>query len=141
MSAPVWLLDAINATKSEHVPTAPKPENSHWVHSENHEYPINHDLVINVPTVPSVPRKIPSPDNKPEFADTQCEHGREKILSMLEGQRFALFVNDGTTDPVIATVGIQNVATFELEIPRHSYDGIVLLELIEKHYGEKNANS
>jgi hypothetical protein len=49
--------------------------------------------------------------------------------------------DDDKTDPVIATVGIRDVATFELAISRHSYDGMVLLELIEKHYGENYANN
>ncbi|MBA3755694.1 MAG: hypothetical protein H0X02_05475 [Nitrosomonas sp.] len=68
------------------------------------------------------------------LSELQRDYRRAKVLAMLEGKRFALFVDvdDGTTDPVIATVGIRDLATFELTIPRHSYDGIVLLELIEK---------
>ena len=50
--------------------------------------------------------------------------------------------DDDKTDPVIATVDIiRDVATFEMAIPRHSYDGMVLLELIKKHYGENYANT
>ena len=60
---------------------------------------------------------------------------RTRVVDMLEGKRFALFVENEETDPVIATVAICNVAIFEMAIPRHSYDGTVLLELIEKHYG------
>ena len=63
---------------------------------------------------------------------------RTRVVDMLEGKRFALFVENEETDPVIATVAIRNVATFEMAIPQHSYDGMVLLELIEKHYGENN---
>lgn len=81
-------------------------------------------------------------DNKPGIlCELQRERRRAKVLAMLEGKRFALFVDNDKTDPVIATVGIREVATFELAIPRHSYDGMVLLELIEKHYGEKYANN
>ncbi|MEQ1741077.1 MAG: hypothetical protein ABL869_01025 [Candidatus Nitrotoga sp.] len=81
-------------------------------------------------------------DNKPSIlCELQRERRREKVLALLEGKRFALFVDNDKTDPVIATVGIRGVATFELEIPRHSYDGMVLLELIEKHYGENYANN
>lgn len=77
-------------------------------------------------------------DNKPSIlCELQRERRRAKVLALLEGKRFALFVDDDKTDPVIATVGIREVATFELAIPRHSYDGMVLLELIEKHYGER----
>ncbi len=71
----------------------------------------------------------------------QREYRRAKVLALLEGKHFALFVNDDKTDPVIAAVGIRDLATFELAIPRHSYNGMVLLELIEKHYGEKYANT
>ncbi len=81
-------------------------------------------------------------DNKPSILmELQRERRRAKVLSMLEGQRFALFVEDDRTDPVIATIGIRDIATFELAIPRHFYDGMVLLEFIEKHYGENYANT
>lgn len=75
------------------------------------------------------------------LCELQREHRRARVLVLLEGKRFALFVEDDSTDPVIATVGIQDVATFEMAIPRHSYDGMMLLEIIEKHYGEKYANT
>ncbi|HUX90825.1 MAG TPA: hypothetical protein VMV48_09070 [Gallionellaceae bacterium] len=81
-------------------------------------------------------------DNKPGIlCELQRERRRAKVLAMLEGKHIALFVDNDKTDPVIATVGIRDVATFELAIPRHSYDGMVLLELIEKHYGENYANN
>ena len=81
-------------------------------------------------------------DNKPSIlCELLRERRRAKVLALLEGKRFALFVDDDKTDPVIATVGIREVATFELAIPRHSYDGMVLLELIEKHYGENYASN
>ena len=81
-------------------------------------------------------------DNKPSIlCELQREHRRAKVLALLEGKRFALFVDNDKTDPVIAMIGIRDVATFELAIPRHSYDGMVLLELIEKHYGENYANN
>ncbi|MFZ1546388.1 MAG: hypothetical protein WAT12_04730 [Candidatus Nitrotoga sp.] len=81
-------------------------------------------------------------DNKPSILyELQRERRRAKVLALLEGKRFALFVDNDKTDPVIAMVGIRDVATFELAIPRHSYVGMVLLELIEKHSGEKYANN
>ena len=70
--------------------------------------------------------------------ELQREIRRTRVLEMLKGKNFALFVDDDAADPVIATVAICNVATFEMAIPQHSYDGMVLLELIEKHYGENN---
>ena len=72
------------------------------------------------------------------LCELQRERRRTKVMDMLEGKRFALLVDDDTTDPVIATVAIRKVATFEMAIPQHSYDGMLLLELIEKHYGEWN---
>ncbi len=81
-------------------------------------------------------------DSKPGIlCELQRERRRSKVLAMLEEKHFALLVDDDKTDPVIATVGIRGKATFELAIPRHSYDGMVLLELIEKHYGENYANT
>ena len=75
------------------------------------------------------------------LCELQREYRRAKVLALLEGKRFALFVDDDKTDPVIAAVGIRDLATFELAIPRHSYDGMVLLELIEKHFEENYANT
>ena len=81
-------------------------------------------------------------NNKPGIlCELQREARRAKVLALLEGKRFALFVEDDKTDPVIAAVAIRDLATFELAIPQHSYDGMVLLELIEKHYGENYANT
>lgn len=66
------------------------------------------------------------------LCELQRERRRTKVLAMMEGKRFALIVEDDTTDPVIAMVGIRDLATFELAIPRHSYDGMVLLEIINE---------
>ena len=84
-------------------------------------------------------------DNKPSIL---CELHREcrriQVLTELEAEsstRYAVCVADVSIDPVIATVGIRDVTTFELVIPRHSYDSMVLLELIEKHYGRNYANN
>lgn len=72
-------------------------------------------------------------DNKAGIlCELQRECRRAKVLAMLEEKRYALFVDNDKTDPVIATVGIRDVVTFEMAIPRHSYDGMVLLELIEQ---------
>jgi hypothetical protein len=66
--------------------------------------------------------------NKPRILyELQRECGRAKVLALLEGERFALFVNNDKTDPVIAAVGIRGVATFELSIPRHSYHEMMLI--------------
>jgi hypothetical protein len=70
------------------------------------------------------------------------ERRRAKVLTMLEpasGSKYAVFVADDTTDPVICTVAIRGVVSFEMAIPHHSYDGLVLLELLEKHSIETHA--
>jgi hypothetical protein len=61
----------------------------------------------------------------------------DHALSMLaDGRRYAVIVEDASTDPVIATVAIRNLAVFELAIPARYYDGVVLMELLEKHSTE-----
>ena len=47
--------------------------------------------------------------------------------------RYAIEVVDAATEPVVVSVGIRNVATFEMKIPLTCYDGFTLLEMIEKH--------
>lgn len=82
---------------------------------------------------------------KPEMQqDRQREARRKKVIAMLEsspGTRYAVLVSDTSTDPVVVAVGIRKVATFELEIPHKYYDGMALLELIEKQSGEKYASN
>ena len=61
------------------------------------------------------------------------ESWRQKIASMLEAdpsKKYAVLVEDITIDPVLLSIGIQGLATFQLEIPLDQYDGIKLLELI-----------
>ena len=151
MSAPDWLLDAIRSTALAGVPSVPNSKKPTWEHGGGHE-PLNNTGLAN--DVPSVPKEIGLPqgdgyvdvdgessgrDSKPvDHSELQRERRRTKVVDMLQGKSFALLVDDDTTDPVIAAVAIRNVATFEMAIPQHSYDGMVLLELIEKHYGESN---
>lgn len=152
MSAPAWLLDAIHSTALAGVPSVPNSKKPIWEHGGGHEPLNNTGLANDVPSVPNVPKEIglsqgdgyvdvdgesSGRDSKPvDHPELQRERRRTKVVDMLQGKRFALLVDDDTTDPVIATVAIRNVATFEMAIPQHSYDGMVLLELIEKHYGE-----
>lgn len=66
------------------------------------------------------------------------ERRREKVLAMLGDGKYAVLVENDKTDPVIATCAIRGIATFELSIPHHSYDGMILLELLEKHSTESH---
>lgn len=64
------------------------------------------------------------------------ERRHKKVLAMLGNRKYAVLVENDKTDPVIATCAIRGVATFEMAIPQHSYDGLVLMELLEKHSTE-----
>jgi len=66
------------------------------------------------------------------------------VLAMLRdnpGIRYAVAVVDANTDPVIVSIAIRNVITFEMNIPQANYDAFALLELIEKHTGHEHANA
>ena len=84
-------------------------------------------------------------DNKPNIlCELHREYRRTQVLAELEAEpstHYAVHVADASTDPVIATVGIRDVSTFEMAIPRHSYDGMGLLLLIEEYYEEKYATT
>lgn len=83
-------------------------------------------------------------DHKPSILrELHRELRREKVLALLEAEadkRYAIYVADASTDPVVVAVGVRNIATFELEIPLKYYDGMELLELVEKLGVEKQAN-
>lgn len=76
-------------------------------------------------------------DNKSEILRAlKRDRRRTKTLTMLEDDprlRYAVVVDDASTDPVAVAVGIREVVTFELEIPLKYYDALVLLELLEQH--------
>lgn len=81
-------------------------------------------------------------DNKLTIlSELHRERRRTKLLAMMDAspdKRYSMLVEDSSVDPVIVTVGINSIATFELEIPHRYYDGVALLELIEKQIGEKH---
>lgn len=77
------------------------------------------------------------------ISELQLESRRAMVLAMLRdnpGIRYAIEVLDANTDPVIVSIGIRNVATFELNIPLPYYDALALVELMEKHTGDEHAN-
>lgn len=76
-------------------------------------------------------------------AELQLERRRANVLIMLRDNpsiRYAIEVVDANTDPVIVSIGMRNVATFEMSIPQAYYDAFTLLELIESHTGDTHAN-
>ena len=73
-------------------------------------------------------------------SDPAADRRRNKVLAMLAADpnlRYALAVKDPNSDPVICTVGIRHVAVGELEIPRAYYKPAALMELLDRHSGEK----
>ena len=94
---------------------------------------------VTPPALPSVASVAvaTATDGKPEtLLDRHREARRLKVRAMLEsapGTHYAVLVEDAATDPVICTIAIRGTAAFEVEIPHKFYDGLVLLELIEKH--------
>jgi hypothetical protein len=78
------------------------------------------------------------------IAELQLEHRRANVLALLRenpGVRYVIEVLDANTDPVIVSIGIRNVATFEMNIPHAYYDAFSLLDLIENHTGDEHANA
>jgi hypothetical protein len=79
-------------------------------------------------------------EHKPNILnELHRERRRIEVLALLEATpctRYAVYVEDASTGPVFVAVGVQNLATFEMEIPQKYYDGMELLELIEKQSGE-----
>ncbi|HVW66016.1 MAG TPA: hypothetical protein VHB01_13495 [Nitrosospira sp.] len=64
----------------------------------------------------------------------------KRVLKMLEAdpeRKYALFVHDAGTDPVLVTVGIRGLAVFDLSIPQAHYDGMTLIEVLEQHCDSK----
>ena len=89
-----------------------------------------------VATVASVAVAKPTcPEGEP-LPDPAAESRRQGVLAKLTeqpGMRYALMVGDQNADPVLLTIGIRDVATFDLAIPAAKFDPFLLLDLIERH--------
>ena len=70
------------------------------------------------------------------IAELKREERRLKVLAILaenpDSQRAIITDLDSDPDDVILTIALRNVATFEMQIPKHKYDGFMMLELIKK---------
>jgi hypothetical protein len=72
-------------------------------------------------------------------SDVQVEPWRVKIESMLEGGRkYAVIGGNPADDPVLVSVAIRDMASFQMEVPKASYNPIVLLELVRGFTEEGN---
>ena len=71
--------------------------------------------------------------------DPGAEARRQRVLAMLADHPTAKYaaLTDTETDPesVLLTLAIRGEASCELRIPREKYDGLLVLDLIEKHFG------
>lgn len=69
--------------------------------------------------------------------DPAAEARRQRALDMLArrpGSRYAVVTDcEAEPDVVILALAIQGRATVELRIPKAKYDGVLMLDLIEKH--------
>ena len=77
------------------------------------------------------------------ISELQLEKRRAKILSILRNNpevNYAIDVVDPNSDPVLISVGIRKVATFEMTIPKKYYDPFSLLELVGNTVGHKCVN-
>jgi hypothetical protein len=71
-----------------------------------------------------------------ETEEAANDAGQQRVEEMLAGNlalKYAVLVDDATTDPVIVTVGIRGLAVFNLEIPHAHYNGLALLQILEEH--------
>ena len=78
------------------------------------------------------------------ITELQLEHRRTKVRVMLRdnpSMSYAIEVADANTDPVIVSVGIRNVTTFEMNIPLAYYDAFSLMDLISNYVGGEHANA
>mgnify|MGYP001155179881 CR=1 FL=1 len=68
------------------------------------------------------------------LAELHARAGQDILEDQIRaGKKYAVLVDDASTDPVLVKVGIRGIGTFELAIPHAHYDGLALLEVIEQH--------
>lgn len=76
-------------------------------------------------------------DNTDPLSDPATEGRRQRVLEMLNRNPTALYVlvtnTEADPEAVILTLSIRGRATCELRIPKAKYDGVLLLDLIERH--------
>lgn len=107
------------------------PDSPNIRHSENG---VNSTFSPDSPLSPTRHLKIISRDSPDEKSR---EQRRQKVLTMLSenpDQHRAFYVDpDSDSNNVIIAVAIRDLATCEIEIPRHKYDPFLVLEIINKN--------
>jgi hypothetical protein len=88
------------------------------------------------------PGPVPGPEEgrqEEPATDSAVDSRRRRVIDWFDRnpklQRVILA--EDAADQVHVMVGLRGAATFELTIPRERYDGIALLELIEKYSGQQ----
>ena len=70
-------------------------------------------------------------------SDPAAEARLQRVIAMLDarpGMRYAVLTNtEADPEVVIITLAIRGKAACELHIPRDKYDGVLLLDLIDRH--------
>lgn len=77
-----------------------------------------------------------------ETEELKQDTRHQRVLEMLSNNptlKYAVLVDDATTNPITVTVGIRGLAVFDMEIPKSNYDGIALLQVIEQYSVEETA--
>lgn len=103
---------------------------------------VNRWLPIIRENKPGIVAALQETVNDDALSEPAAEGRRQKVLEMLRdtpGIRYAVMVDDPDTDPVIMALGIRDVETCELAIPRAKYDPFLLLDLIERHGADDGA--
>lgn len=69
--------------------------------------------------------------------DPESNERRDRVLAILEGSAGVTYavVCDGQGDPVPVAIAIRGVGTCEVLVPRNRYDGLMLLDILERHSG------
>jgi hypothetical protein len=79
-------------------------------------------------------------ENKQELlAELRVRAGQASLEDQIKaGRKYAVLVDDASTDPVLIKVGIRGIGIFELAIPYAHYDGVALLEVLEQYSEERD---
>jgi hypothetical protein len=102
---------------------------------------ISKNLFVNegeqtVARVATVSVANPGEGETEEAANDTRQQRVEEMLTANPELKYAVVVDDTNADPVTVTVGIRKIAVFDLEIPRQSYNGMALLQIIEQYAEE-----
>ena len=86
---------------------------------------------------PGILAALEGAEGDPPQRDPAIEARRQRVLAMLEarpGTRYAVLTDlNAAPGVVVVALAIRGRASCELHIPRDKYDGVLLLDLIEKY--------